>query len=411
MNIIFDLYKYGKSIGLDDSPIPLKTEKIHYYIDLFDNGSFEIVKSKNEFDEYRLISKGQRTGTKTVSNPRVNMLWDFFGWYGDKSPKEFSDIFWKETIKILSDAKETNLASLVTKISKKINLTELSKKYKENETFALRYNSELIFFNKNVQNYLTTEAEEKDRNGNAFCLISGKQCVPVLLHSEIKIPGFKEGISPLISFNKDVFKTGNLDQGNNFPVSGNVVNTYTAALESLAKNCIKIKDDVAVIIWSDTNSKNVDSIRKILNRESCWTFTETSGNIHFLAMTIEQKRRSILAYDVVPESVVINNLMEFKKKSLGLFDVQGVKASLVEVFGMIEGKKAGSNYSSDDMVQFFRTLLFNVPYSQTLKKNIISNFNKVFYQKSSWKDGYLSYKVTARNYIKWVEFFLLQEAN
>lgn len=401
MSLLHDLYLYGKRKGYNKHSVVLQEVQIDWYIDLKSNGLYSLTPTDAK---HLLKTYGTRTSSRTLKNPRVNTLWDSFEWYSSKSPKEYEGLFWDKAVEVLSGAGEKQLVKIINKARDLVLLSELQNEFKGN--FALRYNGELIFHREKVLEYLNSEAEDGSKR---TCLLTGMECVPIRLHPEISIPGFLHTSSPTIAFNVDVFNTGKLKQGNNFPVSGNATNSYSLAFIELAKKAIRLKEGssnrVAVIVWSDEDSLNAEKIRTVLaGKEPDWNFENHSGNIHFLAVSVEKKRRPIIAYDVLPEEVVLNNLNAIRSGSFGLFEQKSIRDQVTSIELSIHRKRVGREFPPEMIVNLFRHALFGTPVSKTIQKRIINLFNKRISQKDGLRLGWLS-----QLYIKWVEFFLFSQ--
>lgn len=401
MSLLHDLYIYGKRKGFDKHSVLLQEVKIDWYIDLKSNGSFSLTSADAK---HLLKTYGTRTSSRTLSNPRVNTLWDAFEWYSSKSPKEYEGLFWDRAVEVLSGAGEKQLVKVINKARCSVFISDIQNELKGN--FALRYNGELLFHKDSVLEYLDNEV---DNGPKATCLITGKECVPVRLHPEVSIPGFLHTSSPTIAFNADVFNTGKLKQGDNFPVSGNATNSYSLAFAELAQQAIRIKSGssnrVAVIVWSDEDTPNTQKIRTILGgKEPDWNFEKPSGNIHFLAVSVEKKRRPIIAYDVLPEEVVLENLKIFRQGSFGLFEQKSIRDQVTSIELAIHRERVGREFPPEMIVNLFRHALFGTPVSRTIQKKMIKLFTKRVSQKDGLRLGWLS-----QLYIKWVEFFLFSQ--
>lgn len=422
MSLLHDLYLYGKRKGYDKHGVLLQRVPIHWYIDLKTNGSFDLVQAEDG-TEHLLKTYGTRTSRRTLDNPRVNTLWDEFNWYSSKSPDGYEDIFWDRASEVLSGAGEEQLVRIIGKARDSVFISALQNELEGN--FALRYNKELIFHKENVLSFLDTETETGDKS---VCLLTGDECVPVRLHPDVPIPGFLYTSSPTISFNADVFNTGKLKQGGNFPISRRATNSYSLAFTELAKTAIRLKgrlkdgsgNRVAVIIWSDEDSPNIENIRSILGgKEPDWNLSNPSGNVHFLAIGVEEKRRPIIAYDVQPESVVLQNLRELRAGSFGLFEEKSIRDQLTSIELSIHREQAGRRtvgrrataprarvgreFPPEIVVSLFRHSLFGVQLPRILKQNMIRLFNK-----RTQKDG-LRLGWENHLYVKWIEFFLFSE--
>lgn len=402
MSLLTDLYLLGKKKGYDCTLL-LKEQRITHYIDTT-NGNLNIIKSDDKKgDVHMMTDVGARPGVGSV---KVNNFWDSFGYYDpQKLPDERNKAFWDNAEAILFAIGDQRSLDIIRKLRELCYLPDIAKD--ETGRFAIRIGGQPIINRKDVLNYIERTSVPAD--GNSVCLLSGEKCFPTRLHPGVAINGFEHRVAPMVSFNAKVFEYGGLSQGNNFPVSQKAANAYSKMLEELGKSVIKLpvysngktENKIAVIVWSSEYSLNVDKIQSILDSQvPDWDFAEPKGNIHFLAMRMEKQRRPILAYDVFPERKVIENLITFKKESIGLFNDKGIKQCVHKLESV---KQIGKVISPEMVVQFYRYVLFKIMYPKTIKQNIVQLFNK----RMMSKDGSVNH--LSRSYVKWVEFFLFAE--
>ena len=406
--LINDLYLFGEKRGYDTTLL-WKEELITNFIDVNEDGSF--VLTSNKIGDIVSVVFEIRTRAD-----KPNCLWDYIDYYQKIEKQEHVErnvrrnkLFWDRAEGVLVSANDLEALSVIKKL-KNCDLTKL--KFKTPGRFAIRINGRPVIGRELVRSFLDREAENGDK-GSDICLVSGKPCTAVKCHPEVVIKGFRNS-SPLISFNTDVFKYKGITQGNNFPISQTVANAYTKALEDIATDVIALhngsENRVAVLLWSSEDSKNRDNIRVILHgkepggwRNPDWNFATPIGNIHFLALDVVQSRMPILAYDVFPESLVIESLLKFKHHGGRLFENNSITKSIYTTVGW-PWDKSSCKISPELIVQYFRYALFGVMYPKALKHKIVQVINNDKLNKHYQKglDKYL-------DYVSWVEFFLLTE--
>lgn len=164
-----------------------------------------------------------------------------------------------------------------------------------------------------------------DAPGDAFCLVTGKSCVPVRVHDKIvTIPGTgkngRAASAVLLSWNMKTAADG-LEKGDNFPMSFRASKGWTAALNHIAAaSCARFGDHVSMVFWGPASAhaiaKVVDRFSKRDDRIAAWAVVESLRDseepLHVACFKGSQSRIALLDYSVVPTKVVVERILRYR---------------------------------------------------------------------------------------------------
>lgn len=131
------------------------------------------------------------------------------------------------------------------------------KKGAGNISFRLEGDLELVCQRDEVKKRILGFSESKAKEKQP-CMITGKQDVPVRVHTAIKgVRGAQPSGANIVSFNLPAFSSYGKDQGFNAPIGENTEFAYTTALNTLLARDSKQKmqvGDATAVFWAERNN-------------------------------------------------------------------------------------------------------------------------------------------------------------
>lgn len=328
------LISHGASLaGASDSADPYRTKSITHEFHLDRDGKARLVTHKEPVGLQMPYLRDRKTGVTLDPLYCHDTAEYVLGFAPEKLkrilPADYRRSFWDAQLTLAQEAGDQALVyALEVEMADDFDLTmrELFENVEESsELIALFLDGQPIAHRPRIEAHLRkTLSEAMNAKGDEPCLLCGKPCDPVRLHTKISgVPG--TGLpAALLNFQSETSRFNGHEQGNNFPTCAACVRLYANGLQDLLRNHKSTIETqpygLCVLVWGAPGTEHFPKVIEPFytseERRVAWEAIEGLRNcsdmLHIVCLRGTKGRIAILSYNQCPAHDVVSGLLLFR---------------------------------------------------------------------------------------------------